>query len=218
MNNKNCYKKCEYFYYFDELNEYQCTLSYNCPNNYNKLIEEQNRCIDKCKNDNIYKYEYNNKCFMKCPIDTYLLIKAEEYFCYNNTPEGYYLDLEKKMYRKCYETCKECYGEGNETINNCIECKSNFSFYNNSMNIMNCYENCQFYHYFDETNKFHCTENKTCPKNYKLIEDKNKCIDNCRNDDTYKYEYNNKSIISYTNVAFFYPNNTENNIESFLSK
>ena len=215
IGNKNCYKKCEYYYYFDEQNEYHCTSSYKCPNNYNKLIVDQNRCIDKCKNDNIYKYEYNDQCFISCLKDTYLLMREGEYFCFNNTPEGYYLDIEQKMYKKCYYTCRECYGEGNETFHNCLECKSNYTFFNNSMNIMNCYEKCQFYHYFDETNKFYCTDNNTCPKNYKLIIEKNKCIDNCRNDDIYKYEYNNKCLKSYINGSDLYQNNTDNNITSY---
>ena len=39
---------------------------------------------------------------------------------------------------------------------------------------------------------FFCTPDKQCPPNYnKLIEDKNKCIDDCQKDDTYKYEYKN---------------------------
>ena len=56
--------------------------------------------------------------------------------CSDETLQGYYLDINAQIYKKCYEYCKYCYGEGNETINNCIECISNFTFYNNSMNII----------------------------------------------------------------------------------
>ena len=31
------------------------------------LIQEKSKCIDNCKNDNIYKYEYNNLCYENCP-------------------------------------------------------------------------------------------------------------------------------------------------------
>ena len=43
--------------------------------------------------------------------------------CYNKTHENYYFDSNNKLYEKCYESCKSCYGEGNEANNNCIECK-----------------------------------------------------------------------------------------------
>ena len=36
---------------------------------YDKLINSRNKCIDKCENDNIYKYEYNNICYKKCSDD-----------------------------------------------------------------------------------------------------------------------------------------------------
>ena len=60
------------------------------------------------------------------------------------------------------------------------------------MNITNCYKNCENYFYFDKENKYHCSENAICPMEYnKLIINKSKCIDECKKDDTYKYEYNN---------------------------
>ena len=72
-------------------------------------------------------------------------------------PQGYYLDINEKKYKKCYENCKSCYGEGNETYNNCDECKDNFTFYYNTKNIGNCYPICNNYYYFNELNNFICT-------------------------------------------------------------
>ena len=69
-NNTNCYEKCPY-YYFNENNDYTCTENNNCSGNYNKSIIEKSKCIDKCENDNIYKYEYNNICYKQCPYNTY---------------------------------------------------------------------------------------------------------------------------------------------------
>ena len=54
----NCYIKCSFNYYYDSDNKYQCTNDNSCPINYNKFIPDKKRCIDECKNDNIYKYEY----------------------------------------------------------------------------------------------------------------------------------------------------------------
>ena len=78
------------------------------------------------------------------------------------------------------------------------------------MNISNCYEKCDNYYYFDENNTVHCTDDNICPDNYKLIEDKKKCIDNCKNDNIYKFEYDNKCYISCPNGTFANQSNNDN--------
>ena len=76
----NCYKKCQYYYYFDEFNNYKCTENKQCPEKYNILIQEKNKCIDECEKDNIFRYEYNNTCIEKCPKYT----KELNYKCLND--------------------------------------------------------------------------------------------------------------------------------------
>ena len=46
-NYSNCYKKCTFYYYFDENNIYQCTLNTSCPDDYPILIESMGECIKK---------------------------------------------------------------------------------------------------------------------------------------------------------------------------
>ena len=184
---KNCFIKCQNYYYFDESNNYKCTEDKICPEKFNKLIIGKNKCIDECKNDNIYKYEYNNNCFEKCPENTYSSTN-NLYICLLNT-EGYYLDSEDKIYKKCYKTCKSCSGKGDDNNNNCIECKTNYIFIINLNNIKNCYYNCDNYYYFDELNNHKCTENDICPEKYSLIKGKNKCINECKYDNYNKYEF-----------------------------
>ena len=184
----NCYKKCNYYYYY-ESDEYLCTNNFKCPENYNKLIENQKKCIDKCKNDDIYKYEYKNNCYQKCPGETYIIDDKDDNLCYNKTPVGYYLDIENQTFKQCHENCYICDKKGNETNHNCIICKDKYIFYNNSKGITNCYPICNNYYYFDELDNYHC--NETCLEKYKSIPNKHKCIDECKNDVTYKYEYNN---------------------------
>ena len=75
-NNSNCYNKCDYFYYFDEFERYNCTLTKNCPNKF-KLIRNKSKCIDDCSKDDKYKYEFNNECFEECPNNTY----NDQYLC-----------------------------------------------------------------------------------------------------------------------------------------
>ena len=78
----NCYEKCKFNYYYNKENnsQYECTLEDNCPEQYNKYIETKKRCIDQCKNDNIYKYEFKNKCYRKCPEGSFLSFNIS-YFC-----------------------------------------------------------------------------------------------------------------------------------------
>ena len=84
----NCFAKCDFYFYFNESNIYQCTENEICPEKYNKLIMHKNKCIDECKNDNIYQYDYKNVCYKNCPNGTKIL-NDENYICYeiknNNT-------------------------------------------------------------------------------------------------------------------------------------
>ena len=68
-NDKNCYKKCNNYYYFDSSKIYNCTDGNNCPLNY-KLIIPKKKCIDDCSKDKIYRYEYQNICYEACPNNT----------------------------------------------------------------------------------------------------------------------------------------------------
>ena len=64
---------------------------------------------------------------------------------------------------------------------------------NNSYNI-NCYKICPYFHFFDiNTNEKFCLPNQKCSGFYnKLIKEKNECINDCRRDETFKYELNNQ--------------------------
>ena len=75
-----------------------------------------------------------------------------------------------------------------------MECKNNYNFEINVNYYKNCYDNCSYYHYYDESEKiFNCTNNFSCPKDYdKLIEIKRECVYNCSNDKYYKYEFRKK--------------------------
>ena len=163
--------------------------------NNTKIDIDNKKCIDSCLNSDINNYEYNGICYDKCPNGTLLYNNIcsnnecendpDSSQCSDGKPIGYYFDSNEQIYLKCYDSCKLCYGEGNETNNNCIECKDNFRFLNNTLNITNCYENCEYFYYFDKSNKYHCTESDKCPAEYgKLIEEKNQCVAyDCLNND-----------------------------------
>ena len=108
--------------------------------------------------------------------------------CYNNETigDGYYLNI--NQYEPCHNNCLKCTEGGNDIDNKCIVCKYGFSLIKNKYNIENCYPICTNYFFFDTNNNYQCQEK--CPINYKIINSTKKCIDNCFNDNNYKYEYN----------------------------
>ena len=125
-NEINCYPICLNYYYFDSSNNYYCVET--CPQSYNKIVSDKKKCIDDCKNDDTYKFEYNNKCYNNCPEGTYELEDKTDKICYSETPEGYYLDINNKIYKKCFKNCKTCDQAGNETNHNCEECKNEYIY------------------------------------------------------------------------------------------
>ena len=75
----NCYSECVYFHYFDnKTNKLYCTEESLCPQEYNKLILEKNKCIDDCSNDPDYPYEYKNRCYKELPENS--KVSSSEYY------------------------------------------------------------------------------------------------------------------------------------------
>ena len=170
-------------------------------NKTNNSYIPNNTIPNRCKEfSNEFIYDYNNICLKKCPNGTYQ-VEENIFICYDYIPENYYFNSSDGIYRECYEKCKKCIGWGNEINHNCELCNGNLIFINDT-NILykkNCYPSCQFNYYFDIDKNYHCTQNDSCPENYKLIKDKKKCIDECKNDDKYLFEYNNKCLIECPN-------------------
>ena len=71
---------------------YKCTENQNCPEKYNKIIKQKNKCIDECTKDDIYKYEYNYACYEYCPPET----KENNFTCLD-------IAIEKETYNN-YQT------------------------------------------------------------------------------------------------------------------
>ena len=179
-----------------------------CFNKNIKIGNDSNECVTSCK-ENGYDYEYLNICFHQCPDYIHAIVNNNcnnSLICLDKNPEGYYLD-EDGFYKECFKTCKFCYGPGNEIDNNCTICKTDYYFFDDSFYKNNCYQKCQYY-YYNEENKYICTDN--CSGIYdKLIVNTNKCIEDCENDNIYKYEYNN---ICYRECQNRITNNEEEGI------
>ena len=71
-NGTNCYEICQYYYYFNSSNIYQCTEGNECPKEQHKLIKEKNKCIKNCTDDDIYKCEFKNICYEICPEEEFI--------------------------------------------------------------------------------------------------------------------------------------------------
>ena len=53
----------------------------NCPENYNKLIEELGECINDCSRISNYQYEFRKKCYNQCPDDISYSSNDKQYYC-----------------------------------------------------------------------------------------------------------------------------------------
>ena len=69
-NSSNCVEECEYFYFYDSLNQYTCSEDEQCPDGASLIIRDKNKCISKCPLDGTNKYQYNGECLTICPSDT----------------------------------------------------------------------------------------------------------------------------------------------------
>ena len=147
-----------------------------CKDN-NMKINEKGEC--DCNNDKgYYPIVINNKFY--------------ENKCYNNDtkPQNFYLNKEKNRFEMCHKYCRTCDFHGNETKNNCTSCIDNYEFIRDVNSTTNCVLKCKYYYYFNIYDLYTCTLNYQCPTDFNLlIRRKNKCIDDCSKDDTYRYQY-----------------------------
>ena len=81
-NLKNCVVNCSFKYNITEYGQYKCVEMLKCAKKGLYYIREKNICIDKCKNDDNYKYGYKGICLVSCPINTlekdFLCLEEEE--------------------------------------------------------------------------------------------------------------------------------------------
>ena len=119
------------------------------------------------------------------------------YECLNSSLiyERLYFDEKERAFKPCYETCKVCEKEGDPKNHNCKACENNLIPRTNDSDSFNCVTNCSFSYYFTSFGQYKCTEIAFCPKEANLyIEEKNKCIDNCKNDPDFQYLFNGNCL------------------------
>ena len=148
-----------------------------------KFIIEKDVCIEDCNNDEYFNYEYKKLCYKNCSNYFY----TYENKCYNEIPEGYYLNnSELKFLDKCPTKCKIC---SNESIkyNLCLSCMEEYAPLETDI--------------MEEKYFLDCF--KVCPKGYISINDS--CIINeipCENN--IKYEiYKDNICVEDCNIYDF---------------
>ena len=63
-----CYKMCSYLYFYNEKEKkYICTKKLECPEPYDKLIQDKNECVISCQNTKEHKCEFEKQCLKVCP-------------------------------------------------------------------------------------------------------------------------------------------------------
>ena len=180
--NGNCIDKCskDSIYQY----EYNGKCYDNCTNGF--IIDETNEKICKCELDKCLHFptvalqlglctECNENYYKKENDETNM---GEYINCYK-IEEGYYLDLNDSLIKKCYKSCHICETKGDNFTHNCQKCNTNYTIEINYNNYLNWYENCSYYHYYDKNNLYHCTNNFSCPEDYPyLIKRKFECSKN----------------------------------------
>ena len=139
-------------------------------------------------------------------LNIYPYKEREEFIdCINITqkPSMYYFNTKNSDYEPCYTTCATCEYGGNSEENNCTSCDGiNYIKNPDEYNSTNCVVKCQYFYYI-ERNIYLCTEIPSCPDEHQyLIKDKSKCINNCKDDQEYKYRYNGICFMECPNNTF----------------
>ena len=210
-NNKiidECYKNCK------TCNKKGYDDNNNCLTCKDEYFFENGNCVDKLEYSSFINVTDNEEISsLKIKCKKYSDESLQNGLCITcNEEEGYYPKYSERLndfnncyqslkgyylmngyFFSCYETCDECLTEGNEYQHNCTACKKGYKFINEIDRAGNCYQNCEYFYYLNESNKYQCTPLNQCPVNKsKLVEEKKKCVHNCKDDDTFKFEYNNK--------------------------
>ena len=167
-------------------------------------------CVEKCLTCN-NESKIEDKCLICNKSRGFYPIiypghKQKYYQCLNSSLEydRFYLDKEEKVFKPCYESCRKCDRGGDGINHNCLSCDVDLIERPGINSLFkNCVGNCSFSYYETEYGQYKCVEIPVCPiEANKYIKEKNKCIDDCKNDDTYRYLYNGICIQKCPNHTF----------------
>ena len=177
------------------------------------IYKECDKSCDKCINGNSCEICKEGYFFKE---DKYNYNSGElSDICYNNIPDNYFLYNTNNLfdsdgnkinfvYKKCYERCLSCFGEGNKKNNKCIEC--NGEYINYPFDSTQCTEDankCTYYWTFNNNNNnIECIS--SCSGSGYIVHEnlytnihKPQCVENCQSIFNPYDMGNPKSLLSY---------------------
>ena len=191
VNSMRSWMKLNLFENEDELFKYE-RLKANCTKGC-LICDEESKKLGLCLYCNIDEEYY--PIFNENVYERY-------HKCLHISNKGkYYLDEENKNFKPCYNSCKTCDKEGNETIHNCLTCENEYIFLEDALSSYknNCILKIEcelgYPHYYGENGEYKCSKTTLCPKEANLfIKEKNECVNDCKKDDIYKYQYSGNCL------------------------
>ena len=220
--NSNCLECISNEYHFSPIKNNHCIKEDELTGNNYYLDNDKNAyitCDIAC--DTCYG-PYNSDCYL-CNQEGgyYLKENNESQTCYSisTIDNGYYLDIENKVFKRCNQRCLKCDEEGTEEDTKCLKCNNSLNYHFDPLRDGHCitYEELIDINYYIDpiTDKFmKCDESCiTCNKS-------NTCLE-CNNTKEYYFIENDNSGICYTNSTIpigFYFNLTDNLFKSCNSR
>ena len=132
----------------DKQNVFSNFLTYSqkmiCADN---IINNNNGKEFKCSLN--FPFQYNEHSCELCGKYNYFQLFNEKdiynsdssYIKCSYNKDGYYLDNNDFLYKKCYFSCKTCNKNGNDLEHNCLECKEDYINEISVSGYKNCYKN-----------------------------------------------------------------------------
>ena len=180
------------YYYFDNKNKIFKSCFESCKECYFKEPNETSHQCSICKDD-FYFIENTSNCMTKKEMENY----------------PYYFDNKTKLFSPCYDSCQKCNDiEPNETSHQCLKCKDDFYFIENTSNCMKKEEMENSSYYFDNNkeifkqclNECSTCDNETyckiCSEDYHFIYNEiGKCISEPNKEDLLYLDHKNNTYL-----------------------
>ena len=159
-------------------------------------------CNDESKAENKCLICNNSNGFYPLVYPGY---EQKNFKCFNSSLkyERIYFNKTEEAFMPCYETCRECDIGGDPENHNCLKCDVDLIERPGiNSNLKNCVVNCSYKYNITEYGQYKCVEFAHCMNGTNLIREKNICIDQCKDDDTYRYSYHGICLIKCPDNTF----------------
>ena len=170
-------------------------------------------CFVNCLTCNEKGTNVNDQKCSLCKDGYYFLDNTNN--CFGEIPEGYYFNETKKIYMKCFDSCKACskMKEGNN--HNCKVCKDNYIMFQNT----NCF-NCKLENNYLNYEQTECVDK--LPDGYYINDTEyntiDKCYEKCKTCKEGSLSEKNMKCLSCYNDKGFYLKEGSNNCLSEIKE